>query len=100
MGLFLAASPKNRPRAAAAVMSGCSGSRPGAAADYDSLIETLEILADEAAVAGLVEARREVVDGVWCDTGDATEARRRVGVAVYPLCGRLSAPADRLTTND
>ncbi|MDR2453627.1 MAG: type II toxin-antitoxin system Phd/YefM family antitoxin [Bifidobacteriaceae bacterium] len=49
------------------------------AADYDSLIETLEILADEAAVAGLVEARREVADGVWFDADDVTEAMRRAG---------------------
>jgi hypothetical protein len=43
------------------------------------LIETLEILADEAAVAGLVEARREVADAVWFDADHVTQAVRRAG---------------------
>jgi prevent-host-death family protein len=51
------------------------------ASDFDSLMETLDILADADTVRELAQARAEMADGVWFDHADVTEAMRQAGRA-------------------
>lgn len=47
--------------------------------DFDSLMETLDVLADAEAVRDIAQARREMAEGQWFSTEDVAEALREAG---------------------
>jgi len=49
------------------------------AADFDALIETLDVLADADAVRELAQGRKEMAQGTWFSTDDVAGAMREAG---------------------
>jgi prevent-host-death family protein len=47
--------------------------------DYDTLLETLDILADADLMTAIAEAEAELACGEWCDEAEVREALRQAG---------------------
>jgi len=47
--------------------------------DYDTLLETLDILSDAELVAQIAQADKELARGEWFDEADVREAMRQAG---------------------
>lgn len=49
------------------------------AADFDALLETLDVLSDADAVRELVQTRQEMAEGTWFSTDEMKTAMRQAG---------------------
>ena len=47
--------------------------------DFDTLLETLDVLSDADAVRELAQARQEMTAGTWFSTDDVAQAMRQAG---------------------